>query len=178
MAGAATASILPYLAQSRDNLQAAIDDPDFAVPLEAIADRVAGALEGGGKVLLAGNGGSAGDAQHIAGEFLSRFHYDRALLAAVALTTDISMLTAIGRSSNILRAIGAARQKGLAVIGFTGRSGGATASQYDLCLRAPSDSTPLIQQMHITAAHIVCGLFEERLFPHSETSRGYGAAAK
>ncbi len=208
MAGAATASILAYLAQSRDNLQAAIDDPGFAALLEAIADRVAGVLEGGGKVLLAGNGGSAGDAQHIAGEFLSRFHYDRAPLAAVALTTDTSVLTAIGndygyerlferqvlglgragdvliaistsgRSANILRAIEAARQKGLVVIGFTGRSGGAMAAQCDLCLRAPSDSTPLIQQMHITAAHIVCGLVEERLFPRSDRSKGYGAAAE
>jgi D-sedoheptulose 7-phosphate isomerase len=208
MAGAATASILAYLAQSRDNLQAAIDDPGFAALLEAIVDRVAGALEGGGKVLLAGNGGSAGDAQHIAGEFLSRLNYDRAPLAAVALTTDTSVLTAIGndygyerlferqvlglgragdvliaistsgRSPNILRAIEAARQKGLVVIGFTGRSGGAMAARCDLCLRAPSDSTPLIQQMHITAAHIVCGLVEERLFPRAETSRGYGAAAK
>jgi D-sedoheptulose 7-phosphate isomerase len=109
------------------------------------------------------------------GEFLSRFHYDHAPLA---LTIDTSMLTAIGRSSSFLRAIGTTRQKGLAVIGFTGRSGGALASQCDLCLRTPSDSTPLIQGMHITPAHIVCGPVEERLFPRSETSRGYGAAAR
>lgn len=150
---------------------------------------------GGGKLLLAGNGGSAGNAQHIAGEMLSRLNYDRAPAAAIALTTDTSVLTAIandygydrvferqilalgrpgdvlivistsGRSPNILRAIAAAHEKGLTVVGLTGRTGGEMAALCDLCLHAPSDSTPLIEQIHITAAHIICGLVEERLFP-------------
>jgi D-sedoheptulose 7-phosphate isomerase len=72
-----------------------------------------------------------------------------------------------GRSPNILRAIGAAREKGLSVIGFTGKSGGDMAPLCDLCLRVPSDSTPLIQQVHITAGHIICGLVEDRLFPQT-----------
>src|ERR1700681_1521252 len=191
----AVAPVIEYLARSRDVIQAAIDDPDFAGTIAAIVDRVAVALGAGRKLLLAGNGGSAADAQHIAGEFLSRLNYDRAPTAAIALTTDSSVLTAIGndygyervferqvlglgapgdvliaistsgRSPNILHAIAAARAAGLTVIGFTGRSGGEVVSGCDLCLCAPSDSTPLIQQLHITAGHIVCGMVEERLFP-------------
>lgn len=188
-------AIHAYLRQSRDTLQAAIDDPEFAATIAAIAERCGDALAQGGKLLFAGNGGSAADAQHIAGEFLSRLNYDRAPLAAIALTTDTSVLTAIGndygyeslferqvrglgqpgdvfvgistsgKSLNILRAIEAARERRLVTVGFTGRGGGELPSRCDLCLRAPSDSTALIQQLHITAAHIVCGLVEERMFP-------------
>jgi D-sedoheptulose 7-phosphate isomerase len=195
MAEAATTAILDYLMRSRDAVQAAIDDPAFCRTLANIAETVASALGNGGKLLLAGNGGSAADAQHIAGEMLSRLNHDRAPAAALALTTDSSVLTAIGndygyervferqilglgrpgdvliaistsgRSPNILRAIEAARRQGLAVIGFTGSSGGEMAACCDLCLYAPSDMTPLIQQIHITAGHIVCGLVEARLFP-------------
>ena len=197
MASPAIDSIARYLVQSRETIQAALDDAGFLATAEAIVERLVEAIAAGKKILLAGNGGSAGDAQHIAGEFLSRLYYDRAPLAAVALTTDSSVLTAIGndygydriferqvlglgvagdvliaistsgRSPNILRAIDAARRQGLVVIGFTGRSGGEMAGRCDLCLHAPADETPLIQQIHITAAHIVCGLVEERLFPRS-----------
>jgi len=96
MASAAIASITLYLAQSRDTIQAAIDDPVFLATAEALVDRVVEAIEAGRKVLLAGNGGRAGDAQHLAGEFLSRLNYDRAPAAAIALTADSSVLTAIG----------------------------------------------------------------------------------
>jgi D-sedoheptulose 7-phosphate isomerase len=191
-------AILDYLAQSRDTVQAAIDDPRFSLAIEDIVRVVVNALRDGRKLLLAGNGGSAADAQHIAGELLSRLNYDRSPAAALALTTDTSVLTAIGndygyervferqilglgcpgdvfigistsgRSPNILRALEAARQKRLATIGFTGGSGGAMASRCDLCLFAPSDSTPLIQQIHITAGHIICGLVEEQLFPRRD----------
>jgi D-sedoheptulose 7-phosphate isomerase len=190
-------AIIAYLARSRDTIQAAIDDPAFGGAIADIAEMCATALRDGGKLLLAGNGGSAGDAQHIAGEMLSRLNYDRAPAAALALTTDSSVLTAIandygyervferqvlglgragdvliaistsGRSPNILRAIGAARERRLAVVGFTGRGGGEMAARCDLCLRAPSEATPLIQQLHITAGHIICGLVEERLFPRT-----------
>ena len=189
--------ITRYLIQSRDAVQAAIDDPAFIVAIRDIAEVAANALRNGGKILLAGNGGSAGDAQHLAGEMLSRLYYDRAPCAAIALTTDSSVLTAIGndygydriferqilglgspgdvlivistsgRSPNILRAIGAAREKRLIVVGFTGITGGEMAALCDFCLHAPSDSTPLIQQIHITAGHIICGLVEERLFPRA-----------
>jgi len=203
----AVAPVIEYLARSRDVVQAAIDDPDFAGTIAAIVDRLAVALGAGRKLLLAGNGGSAADAQHIAGEFLSRLNYDRAPTAAIALTTDSSVLTAIGndygyervferqvrglgqegdvllaistsgRSPNILRAIAAGRELGLVTIGLTGSTGGEMAALCDLCLHAPSDSTPLIQQIHITAGHVICGLVEERLFPRTDTSRPHAAAA-
>ena len=195
MANTAMKAILQYLAESRDTVQAAIDDPAFRRAIDEIAAVISTALTDGRKLLLAGNGGSAADAQHIAGEMLSRLDRDRPPVAALALTTDSSVLTAIGndygyerlferqilglgcpgdvfvaistsgRSPNILRAIDAARQKRLVAVGFTGRSGGEMASRCDLCLHAPSDSTPLIQQIHITAGHIICGLVEDRLFP-------------
>ena len=205
MTAVAIAPVKEYLALSRDTIQAAIDDPAFATTITAIVDRIAAALGAGHKLLLAGNGGSAGDAQHIAGEFLSRLNYDRAPTAAIALTTDSSVLTAIandygyervferqvlglgrpgdvliaistsGRSPNILCAIAAARASGLVTIGFTGKSGGDMATQCDLCLRAPSDVTQLTQQIHITAGHIVCGLVEERLFPRAGAARPLAA---
>ena len=83
-----------YLARSRDAFQAAIDDPRFAITIREIAEAIANALSSGGKLLLAGNGGSAADAQHIAGEIVSRMNYDRAPAAALALTTDSSVITA------------------------------------------------------------------------------------
>src|SRR3954467_5449197 len=201
---AAARSIVDYLVQSRDVVDAAIADPEFVAIIAAIADRVADALAAGYKLLLAGNGGSAADARHLAGEFLSRFRYDRAPLAAVALTTDSSVMTAIGndygydhlferqvlglgrsgdvliaistsgRSPNILSALRAARRSGLVAIGFTGQSGGDMPALCDLCLLAPSDSTPLIQQLHITAGHIICGLVEERLFPREAAPEAAG----
>ena len=195
MAGAAVNAILDYLVRSRDMVQAAINDPAFAAVVQDIVEVTANALGDGHKLLFAGNGGSAADAQHLAGEIVSRMNYDRAPAAALALTTDTSVLTAIGndygydrlferqilglgcpgdvfiaistsgRSPNILRAIDAAREQQIIVVGFTGRTGGEMPPRCDLCLRAPSDSTPLIQQLHITAGHIICGLVEERLFP-------------
>ena len=195
MAGASVKAILDYLVQSRDLVQAAIDDPEFVAVIRDIAEATASAIGGGRKLLLAGNGGSAADAQHLAGEMLSRLNYDRAPAAALALTTDTSVLTAIGndygydrlferqilglgrpgdvfiaistsgRSPNILRALDAAREQRIITVGFTGRTGGEMPLRCDLCLRAPSDSTPLIQQIHITAGHIICGLVEGRLFP-------------
>src|SRR5271163_3191161 len=95
MASAAVDEVLHYLAQSRDVVTAAIEDADFAETLTTAGERVATALAAGGKVLLAGNGGSAADAQHIAGELLCRLNYDRPPVAAIALTTDSSVLTAI-----------------------------------------------------------------------------------
>jgi len=202
MASAAIASIIQYLTLSREAIQAAIDDAAFLATAEAIVGRIVEAVVADRKMLFAGNGGSAGDAQHLAGEFLSRLNYDRAPVAAIALTTDTSVLTAIandygydrvferqvlglgtpgdvliaistsGRSANILRGIEAARCKGLVVVGFTGRNGGEMAARCDLCLHAPADTTPLVQQLHITAGHIICGMVEERLFPRSGRPQG------
>src|SRR5215471_16689668 len=175
MAGDAVKAILDYLVQSRDTLQAAIDDPEFVKVIGDIADAAANAIGGGRKLLLAGNGGSAADAQHLAGEMIGRLNYDRAPAAALALTTDTSILTCVandygyesvferqilglgrpgdvffgistsGHSPNILRAIDAARERQIVTVGFTGRTGGELASRCDLCLHAPSDATQLIQ---------------------------------
>lgn len=183
-----------YFATSRDVIDKSRVDEQFMDALVRIADVWAEALRGGGKILLAGNGGSASDAQHIAGELLSRLNFDRPALAGIALTTDTSVLTAIGndygfervferqviglgrpgdvfvgistsgKSPNILRALTAARQSKLTTIGFTGQSGGAMLDLCDSCLCVPSRSTPLIQQIHIAAAHVICGLVEEELF--------------
>lgn len=187
--------IIDYLQISRAVLDHAIADAEFVATLEACVDSISQSLKAGGKLLTCGNGGSAGDAQHIAGEFISRLNYDRPPTAAIALTVDSSVLTAVGndygyervferqvlglgrkgdvllaistsgRSPSILRAMQAGVDQGMVVIGFTGRSGGDMGPLSEILVRVPSDSTPLIQQVHITAAHIVCGLVEERLFP-------------
>jgi D-sedoheptulose 7-phosphate isomerase len=148
------------------------------------------------KILIAGNGGSAADAQHFAGELVSRFYFDRPALAAIALTTDTSILTAIGNdygyedvfsrqiqalgqagdvfiaistsgnSPNILKAISQSKAQGLTVIGLTGRTGGKMKALCDLCLCAPSDSTPRIQECHLVLEHTLCACIEEALFGH------------
>jgi D-sedoheptulose 7-phosphate isomerase len=183
-----------YLLQSQLTLKAAAEDEAFLGAITDISNAIVGCLRDRGKILLAGNGGSAGDAQHIAGEFLSRLNFDRAPLAAIALTVDTSVLTAIGndygyeqvferqvrglgqpgdvfvgistsgQSPNILRALGAARDMGLRTVGFTGAKPSAMRQLCDLTLAAPSTLTPLIQQLHITAAHIICGMVEDTLF--------------
>jgi D-sedoheptulose 7-phosphate isomerase len=188
-----TAYARSHLADSLAALQAASADTAFLDVMGKVADEMAKALGAGRKILLCGNGGSAADAQHIAGELLSRFEKDRAPWPAIALTTDSSVLTAIGndygyeqvferqvrglgvkgdvliaistsgRSPNVIRALDAAREGGLVTIGFTGADGRDMTKLCDVLLCAPSDKTPVIQQIHITAAHIVCGLVERRL---------------
>ncbi|MDB5380900.1 MAG: D-sedoheptulose 7-phosphate isomerase [Rhodospirillales bacterium] len=155
------------------------------------------ALRAGGKILLCGNGGSAADAQHWAGELVARFHYDRPGLAAIALTTDSSILTAIGNdygyerifsrqvealgatgdvlfalstsgnSPNILAALEAAKAKGMATVGFTGRGGGKMGVLCDICIRIPSDNTPHVQEGHEVLGHALCAIIEAEMFPRS-----------
>jgi D-sedoheptulose 7-phosphate isomerase len=187
--------VVDYLIQSREAIAAAIADAAFCRAVEDIAAAAAEALRAGGKVLLAGNGGSAADAQHIAGELVGRLNFDRAPAAAIALTTDSSVMTAIandygyervferqiralgrpgdvfiaistsGRSRNILCALAAAREAGLIVAGLTGKTGGDMAALCDLCLQAPAEAPSLVQQLHIAAGHVICGIVEHRLFP-------------
>lgn len=156
------------------------------------------ALNKGNKLLFAGNGGSAADAQHWAGELVSRFYFDRPGLPAIALTTDTSILTAIGNdygydyvfarqvealgregdvlyaistsgnSKNIVRAIEAARTAGMRVIGFTGQGGGAMAELCDVCFRMPSGETPKVQEGHEFVGHLICGLIEHEIFAHAK----------
>ena len=186
-----------YLTESVTALGAFQADPGFQQTMEAMSDAIVEALRAGKKLLIAGNGGSAGDAQHIAGEFISRLMYDRAPLAAIALTVDSSVMTATGndygyeyvferqvlglgregdvflgistsgKSPNVIRAFDAARERGLVSIGFCGANGGPMRDLCSLLLEAPSDKTAIIQQIHIVAAHIVCALVERAMFPRN-----------
>jgi D-sedoheptulose 7-phosphate isomerase len=185
-----------HFRRSLETLERAAGDAAFMGAVLAIAGACEKALRDGGKLLLAGNGGSAADAQHIAGEFLSRLRFDRNPLPAVALTTDSSVLTAVGndygyelvferqvrglgrrgdvfiaistsgKSPNVIAALKAARALGVVTVGFTGTAPGAAVMRplCDHILAAPSDDTPLIQQLHITAAHAICEIVERNLF--------------
>lgn len=183
-----------YLVQSRDVLDRALANPELAQATAAIARLWTERLAAGRKILLCGNGGSAGDAQHLAGELLCRFRFDRAPLPALALTVDSSVLTAIGndygydqvfsrqvlglatpgdvvvgistsgRSPNVVKALEAARERGAATVAFTGEDPRDLGPLADLVLRVPSASTPLIQQVHMACGHIICELVEASLF--------------
>lgn len=187
-----------YAAQQfRDSLavkQAILDDAAMLDRIEQIAALTIDAYRAGNKVLIAGNGGSAADAQHIAAEFVSRFSFDRPALPALALTTDTSILTAVGNdygyetlfsrqlnanarekdvfvaistsgnSPNILHALHTARELGLVTVGLTGGSGGKMAALCEHCLVVPSSETPRIQESHIVIGHILCWAVEQALF--------------
>ena len=158
------------------------------------ADLISESIKKGHKILLFGNGGSAADAQHLAAEFVNRFKIERPPLAALALTTDTSIITSIGNdyhfdeifskqvmalgqkgdiaigistsgnSGNVLKAVNAAKASGIFTIGFTGR-GGKLAEITDLSLTVTSDTTARIQEVHITMGHIICDLVDRILFP-------------
>ncbi len=193
----------PYIEDRLDRavevMRALAGDATLRDQLETCATRCIEALEGGGKLLLAGNGGSAADAQHIAAEFVSRFAFDRPGLAAIALTTDTSILTAVGndygfetlfarqlqalgregdvfiaystsgRSPNILAALREAKARGLFRIGLTGAGGGDMPALCDVLLRVPAQETAEIQQGHAVLGHILCGLVERAVFGASRT---------
>ncbi len=158
--------------------------------IEEIALRCHEALVTDRKILFCGNGGSAADAQHLAAEFVGRFQKERRSYPAIALTTDTSILTAVGNdygyeriferqveglgqmgdvligistsgnSPNVVKALEADRSKGMHTIGFTGKGGGKMKEICDLCFSVPSEVTARIQEMHILAGHIICELVE------------------
>ena len=186
--------ISAQIAEAKRVLTAMLADEVLLSTLETAAGSCIGCLQHGGKVLLAGNGGSAADAQHIAGELVSRFAFDRPGLPAIALTTDSSILTAIGndygyeklfsrqvqahgnkgdvfigystsgKSPNILRAFEEARSRGLVCIGLTGNRNGPMRELCDHLLEVPSGDTPKIQEGHLVLGHILCGLIENAMF--------------
>jgi D-sedoheptulose 7-phosphate isomerase len=161
--------------------------------IEAAAKLMSSCLKAGGRVLLCGNGGSAADCQHMAGELVGRFRKERRAYDALSLTTDTSVLTAIandygaegifsrqveahgrpgdvlvafstsGSSPNILKAAQAAKARGMRVVGFTGSKGAKLKAASDVCIAAASADTPRIQECHTLAAHIICGLVEDAL---------------
>ncbi len=183
-----------HLALSVAGAAALAADAEARAVLHAMAGGLAAVLRAGGKVLVAGNGGSAADAQHIAAEFASRLMFDRAPLAALALTESGPILTACGNdygfdqvfarqvaalgragdvfwglstsgnSPNLLRAAQAARACGMATLGFVGPSGGAMAGAFDQVFRAPSDNAQVVQQLHMAAAHAMLAQVERAVF--------------
>lgn len=194
------------LSQTIDVLARMRDDEALLGTLEALVQQCVRSLTAGGKILIAGNGGSAADAQHWAAELVSRFNYDRPGLAAVALTVDTSALTAIGNdygydytfarqvealgrkgdvfiglstsgnSPNVLRALSAARSGGLVTVGFSGRIGGKMPPLCDLMLCIPADRTPQIQEGHEVLGHLMCAAIEKQIFPKDEAAAARSAA--
>ncbi len=174
--------------------QRLLDSPELLSVLQKTAEETIRVLKNGGKVLLCGNGGSASDAQHLAGEFVSRFRFDRPALPAVALNCNASILTSIGndyayrlifqrqvealgrpgdilwafsstgRSENILLAMETARSAGIATAGFLGGDGGDCLAAADYPLLVPSCDTPRVQECHIMMGHILCDCIEQALF--------------
>ena len=166
----------------------------LAEPIAAVVDCVADALAKGRKLLVMGNGGSAADAQHFAAEIVGRFRLERRALPAIALTTDTSILTAVGNdygfdlifrrqvealaeegdvviglstsgsSNNVYGALLLAGERGCRTIGLLGRDGGTIAGIVDIPLTIPAQDTPRIQEAHITIIHLICELVEKRLF--------------
>jgi len=187
-----TGRIQQIAQESIDTKRAFFDSQADAVA--RAAEILITAIQAGGKVLIFGNGGSAADAQHIAAELVNRLNHDRPPIAAIALTTDSSILTSVGNDStfdelferqlralgragdvalaistsgnspNVLRAVEAARELGIKTIGLAGRNGGKLAGAVDLALVVATESTQRIQETHITIGHILCELIEEALF--------------
>lgn len=185
------------IAELQKVLSDILADESLVSTLEAVAQECVKCLQNGGKILLAGNGGSAAEAQHVAGEFVSRFAFDRPGLPAISLTTDSSVITAIGndygyetlfvrqiqalgkagdvfigystsgRSVNIINALKEARRRGMVCIGFTGNRGGVMRELCDYLIEVPSGDTPKIQEGHLVLDHILCGLVENSLFKES-----------
>jgi D-sedoheptulose 7-phosphate isomerase len=188
-----------HLKLSLAALERATQDTALLAAARKIAAVIVAALRSGNKLLLVGNGGSAADAQHIAAEIVGRYKQERPAWPAIALTTDTSALTAIandygfeqvfarqveglgargdvllalstsGRSPNILAALRTARARGLVTIGFTGTKGAAMGADCDHLLVAPSDDTPIVQQIYLTVAHGICDEVEQTLVRKAAT---------
>lgn len=170
-----------------------LKDEGFHALLATCAQKLSSALKNGHKILIFGNGGSAADSQHFAAELVSRFQKERQALAAMALTTDTSIISAIGndysfekvyerqiealgspgdvafaistsgKAKNVLLAVQAAKKIGMTTIGLTGKEGGDLANLADHVLRVPSQVTARVQEAHILVIHAICQLLEENL---------------
>ncbi len=185
--------IKDHIERSIQTKQDMLKDAALLQRVADAAELIISALNQGNKVMFAGNGGSAADSQHLAAEFVSRFNFDRPGLPSIALTTDTSMLTAIGNdygfehlfsrqvqangrkgdvfvgistsgnSANIIKAVEQAKTMGIHTVSFCGNSG-KLPEICDITLNAPSKSTPYIQESHISLGHIICGIVEEKIF--------------
>lgn len=194
MSGDNNATVLEHMQESMGIMQKIVADTVLQVELENICELCTSIYRNGKKILIAGNGGSAADAQHFAGELVSRFYFDRPPLPAIALTTDTSILTAIGNdygfknifsrqilahgcagdlfiaisssgnSENIQEAIETCKSKDMVTIGLTGASGGRMKDLCNHCLCVPSSSTPRIQECHLVIEHTICAYVEQQIF--------------
>ncbi len=188
--GDATRLVESRLREHLSVIESFVDQSDTIASIAATVTRVLGA---GGKVLIFGNGGSAADAQHFAGELVGRLYLERRALPVIALSTNTSNMTAIsndfgfdsvfsrqvealgttgdlaigistsGNSPNVVKALEVARNAGLGTIGMTGRGGGVMGDSTDMCLSVETDDTPRCQEAHISAIHIICELIEKDL---------------
>ena len=186
--------IINHIKKSIRTKQLILNNPILINKIEKICDEIIKTYKRKNKVLIAGNGGSAADSQHIAGEFVSKFYFDRPGLSAVALTTDTSILTAIGNdygykkifarqinaignsgdifigistsgnSQNIIEALKMCQKQNIKTIGFLGANEGKMGNLCDFCVKVPSTETPRIQESHILIGHIICGIVEQSLF--------------
>ena len=192
-------TISKRLSDSQALLTALLADAELQARIEQAAVLCIESLQRGGKILFCGNGGSAADAQHLAAELSGRFYYDRPPLRGEALHVNTSYLTAVandygydqvfarqvrgscqqgdvlvgistsGNSPNILLAMEAAREIGVQTIALTGDGGGAMKTCCDLLIAVPSSDTPRIQECHILIGHILCELFDSRMFPQEKS---------
>ena len=189
-------AIREQILSSISTKKAILENPELLNLIEKAAVLILDGYKSGNKTLLAGNGGSAADAQHIAGEFVSRFYFDRPGIPSIALNTDTSILTSIGNdygyekifarqiqaqgqkgdifigistsgnSKNIIEALLTCKEKGIKTIGLTGMGKGKMVELCDICLEVPSLETPRIQESHILIGHILCCIVEDQLFGH------------
>lgn len=187
-------AIVRAFGAARSAIEALTEDRMVVRALAIATAHCVAALRAGRKVLFAGNGGSAAEAQHLAGELASRFNHDRPALAALALTSDMAVLTAIGndygyervfarqvealgaagdvlvvlstsgRSPNVLAAVAEARARGLLAIALCGRQG-PLAAACDIAICVPAQRTPHIQEGHLVIGHTLCALIEREMFP-------------
>lgn len=167
---------------------------EYLDDVEKTGDMLSSVLKGGGKILLAGNGGSAADAQHFAGEIVGRFTMERKSLPALSLCTDSSVMTCIandygydevfarqlnglgkagdafiaistsGNSENLIKALNIAKEKEIKTVGLLGRDGGKIKNLCDFPLVVPSELTPRIQETHTLTVHILCEMIEKEIF--------------
>ena len=186
--------IKDQIKKSYETKQAIYENEDLLNKIEEVSRLCVELYRGNNKTILAGNGGSAADAQHIAAEMVGRYGFDRPSLPSLALTTDTSALTAIGNdygydkvfsrqlegmgqsgdifigistsgnSLNIINAFNSAKEKGITTIAMVGKDGGEMAKLADIALVVPSDSTPRIQESHILIGHIICDIIEKEIF--------------
>ena len=183
-----------YIQKSKETKELILTNASIISEIEKIASVIIEAYKNRKKVLTAGNGGSAGDAQHLAAELVSKFLLERPALSAIALTTNTSILTSVGNdydhelvfarqisahankgdvfiaistsgeSKNILRAVEEAKKRGMTVIGLTGQKAASIDKMCDYLIKVPSAETPIIQESHLMLEHLICAIIERQMY--------------